>query len=84
MTLKVIILNGHHKRVLPAFEFIEAVTTTLQAMASSTQRATVITPVRPTRTATIRLAPHFTCSAESCYESENAIKWACQDNCVEC
>ena len=69
-------MNGQRKRFLPAFEFLEAFTTsTMQAMATSAQRATVTTTFRSTpRTATFRLAPHFTCSAESCYESENAIK----------
>ena len=74
MTLKVITMNGQHKRILPAVEFFEAITTTRQALASSPQRATVTTTIRPTFTATFRLVPHFTCSAESCYESENAIK----------
>ena len=75
MTLKAITMNGHHKRILPTVELFEAVTTTMQGMATSTQRASVTAAaIRPTRTDTVRLAPHFTCSAESCYESENAIK----------
>ena len=74
MTLRVIIRNIQHKRILPTFELSEAGTTSLQAVATSTQRATVTASIRPTRAAPLRLAPHFTCSAESCYESENAIK----------
>ena len=75
MTLKAITMNGHHKRFLPTIERFEAVTATLQTMANSAQRASVTTTaLRTTRASAIRLAPHFTCSAESCYESENAIK----------
>ena len=64
MTLKAITMNGHHKRILPTFELVEAVTTTLRAVAASSQRATVMATVLPSRSASIRLAPHFTCSAE--------------------
>ena len=67
-------MNGHHKRIIPAVELLEAVSTSMQTVATSTQRATVTSTIQPTRTASFRLAPHFTCSAESCYESENAIK----------
>lgn len=68
-------MNGQHKRVLTTFEYFEAVTTALPTMATSAQRATVTTTIRSaSTTVTFRLAPHFTCSAESCYESENAIK----------
>ena len=67
-------MNGQHKRILPALELFEAVTTAMQTLATSTQRATIAASIRPARSAAIRLAPHFTCSAESCYESENAIK----------
>lgn len=67
-------MNRQHKRILPAIELIEAVATAMPTMAPSTQRASVASAIRPARAATVRLAPHFTCSAESCYESENAIK----------
>ena len=56
---------GQRKRILPSFEFFEAVTTTLRTVASSAQRAAVSATFRPTRSATIRLAPHFTCNAET-------------------
>ena len=65
MILKVITGNGQHKRILPAIERLEAVTTSMQAMVSSTQRATVTDSIRPTGATSIRLAPHFTCSAET-------------------
>ena len=74
MTLKAITMNGQPKRFLTAVELIEAVATPVQRVTSSAQRASVPTAVRTPRTATFRLVPHFTCSAESCYESENAIK----------
>ena len=69
-------MNIQHKRILPTLERIEAFTPTIQALAASPQRAPVTTAIRPpSRSASaLRLAPHFTCSAESCYESENAIK----------
>ncbi len=65
MTLKAIIVNGQQKRILAAVELIEAVTTTIRAVAFSTQQAFVTASLRPLAATTTRLAPHFTCSAES-------------------
>lgn len=67
-------MNGQLKRFRPAFERVEAVSTTMQAMAISTQQVTAATTLRPLATSTIRLAPHFTCSAEPCYEFKKADK----------
>ena len=67
-------MNGQLKRFRPAFERVEAVSTTMQAVAFSTQQVTATATVRPVATTTIRLAPHFTCSAEPCYEFKKADK----------
>ena len=67
-------MNLQLKRILLTIEFSEAVATTMQVVITSSQRVFVTTILRPLRSASFRLAPHFTCSAESCYESENAIK----------
>lgn len=67
-------MNGQLKRVRPAVERVEAVAATVQAMAISTQQVTAPTAIRPIASAAIRLAPHFTCSAEPCYEFKKADK----------
>ena len=74
MTLKEIIMNGQLKRVRPTVEHIEAVTTTVRTMAISSQQVLVTLTIRPVAPTTIQPAPHFTCSAESCYESKIADK----------
>ena len=65
-------MNGQLKRIRPTFERVEAVLAPMQAMAFSTQQVAATTTVRPLATAAVRLAPHFTCSAEPCYEFKKA------------
>ena len=67
-------MNGQLKRILPTIEHIEAATTTLQGLAISTQRVTASTTVRLIAASTFRPVPHFTCSAEPCYEFKKADK----------
>ena len=74
MTLKEIIGNGQLKRIGPTIERFEAVTTTVPTLAISTQQVTATPAIRPIASTSIRLAPHFTCSAESCYEFKKADK----------
>ena len=67
-------MNGQLKRFRPTVERIEADTTTMQAMAISTQQVAATMAILPLAATAVRLAPHFTCSAESCYEFKKADK----------
>lgn len=58
-------MNLQPKRFLPTLVRIEAASAAMREVAVSTQRVTVAMTVRPTRTAPIRPAPHFTCNAET-------------------